>query len=221
MRIFILLGYFFGIIGLVHAGKGIPSSQAGIIRLSTLLDKSSGNASRFNLKIQPAFFWASVGLEGEYVATPKMTIALNLIGKLGSTTSSQNVYPIRQEEFLNSGYLAELTGRYYMTLSKRKITLAPFGFYVQASVGYSKLLYFDGSTRPFTLHTRTRPSTDPRTPNEFATPSPLVGGLGAGYQIELVPHTILANIYLGTQVNTDSKGVFISLFVSPSIGMMF
>jgi len=187
----------------------------------TNFTESGASASRFNIKVQPAFFWATLGIEAEYVLSPKMSIALNVLGKLGQTDSKKKVRAIKQEEFLENGYMAEIIGRYYIQLSKKKLILAPSGFYVQASIGYSKLLYFDGNTRPFTLHSRKRPSSDPRKPSDFSQPTPIIGGIGAGYQVELLPKKILANIALGAQTNLDDKGVFFSIYVSPSVGFMF
>ena len=124
---------------------------------------------------------------------------------------------MKQGEFYENGFLAELIGRYFIQLSKKKLVLAPSGFYVQASLGYSKLLYFDGNTRPFTLHTRNKDLKDPY----FHQPSPIIGGVGAGYQVELLPKKIIANLAIGAQTNIDTKGAFFSIYVSPSIGFMF
>lgn len=181
------------------------------------VSESSHSVSRFNVKIQPAIFWATLGVEAEYLVSPKMTIALNVLGKLGQTEPKNKIRPLNQGEFLENGFLAELIGRYFIQLSKKKLVLAPSGFYVQASAGYSKLLYFDGNTRPFTLHTRNRNIKDPY----FAEPTPIIGGIGAGYQVELLPKKIIANLALGAQTNIDTKGVFISIYVSPSVGFMF
>jgi hypothetical protein len=181
------------------------------------ITESTPSVSRFNIKIQPAIFWATLGLEAEYLVSPKITIALNVLGKLGQTEPKNKIRPLNQGEFLENGFLAELIGRYFIQLSKKNLVLAPSGFYIQASVGYSKMLYFDGNTRPFTLHTRYRNLKEPY----FYQPSPIIGGLGAGYQVELLPKKIIANLALGAQTNFDTKGVFISFYVSPSVGFMF
>lgn len=216
-RLYFLFSLAFCLYAKSFAGNGLDNYSY----TPTHLTESGASASRFNIKVQPAFFWATLGIEAEYVVSPKMSVALQVLGKLGQTDSKNKVRAIKQEEFSESGYMAEIIGRYFIQLSKKKLVLPPSGFYVQASVGYSKLLYFDGNTRPFTLHSRRRPSTDPRKPNDFSQPLPIIGGIGAGYQVELLPKKILANIAVGAQTNLDNKGVFFSIYVSPSVGFMF
>ena len=212
-RLYFLLFLIFSLISLSIAGNGIRRYSY----FSHQLNESSPSVSRFNVKIQPAIFWATLGVEVEYLVSPKVTIALNVLGKLGQTDRKNDIRPLKQGDFLNNGFLAELIGRYFIQLSKKKLVLAPSGFYVQASVGYSKMLYFDGSTRPFTLHTRNRNIKEPY----FYQPSLIIGGVGAGYQVELLPKKIIANLAVGAQTNFDTKGVFFCIYLSPSIGFMF
>jgi hypothetical protein len=195
-------------------------------RLSSFRLRDDGHGgpstSRFNLKIQPAFFWATIGLEAEYIVSAKMSVALNLVGKYAQMDAKNNIHNLEEQAFLDNGYMAELIGRYFITLSKRNLGLAPTGFYVQASVGYSKLLYFDGSVRPFSLHTRVRPQgSDVSSPSSFSQPQPFIGGIGAGYQLELLHNKVIANFLVGAQAGSDNKGIFLTFYVSPSIGMMF
>ena len=212
-RLYFLFCFTFILISLSFAGNGIKCYSY----FPHHLKEGTTSVSRFNVKIQPAIFWATLGIETEYLVSPKITLALNVLGKLGQTDPKNNIRPLKQGDFLNNGFLAELIGRYFIQLSKKKLVLAPSGFYIQAAVGYSKLLYFDGNTRPFTLHTRNRDLKDPN----FYQPSPIIGGLGAGYQVELLPKKIIANLAIGTQTNFDTKGVFFSIYVSPSVGFMF
>jgi len=212
-RLYFLFFLTFSLISLSFAGNGIQ----GYSYFPQQMEESSPSVSRFNVKIQPAIFWATLGLEAEYLVSPKITVAVNVLGKLGQTDPKNNIRPLKQGDFLDNGFLAELIGRYFIQLSKKKIVLAPSGFYIQASVGYSKLLYFDGNTRPFTLHTRNRNVKEPY----FYQPSPIIGGVGAGYQVELLPKKIIANLAVGAQTNIDTKGVFFSIYVSPSVGFMF
>jgi hypothetical protein len=212
-RLYFLIFLMFGSVSISYSCNGIVSYSY----FPHQLTENTPSVSRFNIKIQPAIFWATLGVEAEYLVSPKITIALNVLGKLGQTKPKNKIRPLNQGEFLENGFLAELIGRYFIQLSKKKLVLAPSGFYVQASVGYSKLLYFDGNTRPFTLHTRNRNLKEPF----FAEPTPIIGGLGAGYQVELLPKKIIANLAVGAQTNIDTKGMFFSIYVSPSIGFMF
>ena len=212
-RLYFLVFITFCLNSSLYAGNGLKSYSY----LPKHISDDGMSISRFNIKIQPAVFWATLGLEAEYVVSPKFTLALNILGKLGETDAKNNFRPIKKQDFLENGYLAELTGRCYIQLTKKKIALAPTGFYIQATVGYSKLLYFDGNTRPFTLHTRKRNINDPN----FKNPTPIIGSLGAGYQVELVPKKIIANLSILSQTNIDDRGFFLSIYISPSIGILF
>ncbi len=207
------------------AGEGqenLPPSKRPLSFRLLNAPNATPSASKFNVKIQPAFFWASVGLEAECVLSAKMSLALNIVGKYGQIDAKNNVHNLPKGSFLDNGYLVELIGRRFFTLNKRNLGLAPIGFYVQASVGYSKLLYFDGSVRPFSLHTRIRPSSsDVSDPSNFPQPQPFIGGIGVGYQIELLHNKVVGNISVGAQGSSDSHGIFMTLYMSPSLGMMF
>lgn len=202
-------------------GTGLTSYSASPSLLSNN-GTPAQKASKFNLKIQPAFFWASVGLEAELILSAKISVALNVVGKYGVMDGKNKTQGIRKEDFINQGFMVELIGRYYINLSKKNLSLAPLGFYVQASAGYNKLLYFDGSVRPFSLHTRFRTSPlDPSIQSDFPQPQPFIGGLGVGYQIELLRNKVIANLGAGAQANSDRQGLFFTIYVSPSLGMMF
>lgn len=181
----------------------------------------TGKTSRLNVKIQPAIYWVTGGIEAEYVLSAKASIALFGAYKYGGID-----YPVRKghqdQEYMRNGYMVELIGRYFITLNKRNLSLAPLGFYVQGFVGYNHLLYSDGSIRPFSLNTRKRPSTaEGEAGNDFTFPNPIGGGAGAGYQVELLKDKVIANLSLGLQANSDNRGIFFTFFASPSIGMMF
>ena len=201
------------------AGNGLQDNYLSKVSLFA----EGSHASRFNIKLQPAIYWSSLGLEAEYVISPKISAAINVIGKISGTNGKHAVKNNIElnENFFETGYMAEIIGRYYISLSKKNLTLAPHGLYVQAALGFSKLLYYDGSTRPFSLNTRHPNYFDSYGNTYFSKPSPLIGGIGAGYQVELLPNRVIANILLGSQVNSDSKGVFFTFYASPSVGLMF
>ena len=199
-----------------YAGTGLKYSNLGIKYIN-----DGSNASRFNLKLQPAFYWSSLGLEVEFVLSAKVTVALNIIGKVSGLDGSHAIKNKISDDFFKTGYLAELIGRYYIPLNKKKLTLAPSGFYIQAAVGFSKLLYFDGSTRPFSLNSRFPNNYDSYGNADYTELVPVIGGIGVGYQVELLPGKIIANMLIGSQTNIDSKGAFFTLYASPSVGIMF
>jgi len=202
------------------AGEGNPSENSGLF-LSRPLQMQDSKTKRFNIKVQPAIYWVTGGIEFEYVTSAKFSVAL-----FGAYKLSGVDYPVKKgyqgQDYMNDGYMAELLARYYITLNKRNIGLAPLGFYVQGFVNYSHLLYADGSVRPFSLNTRTRPSnSEGNQEDNFTFPNPMGGGIGAGYQVELLKNKVIANLTLGAQANSDNRGIFFTFFASPSIGMMF
>ena len=52
-----------------YAGNGIKSIA--------YINEGS-HASRFNIKVQPAIYWSSIGLEAEYVVSAKASLAINI-----------------------------------------------------------------------------------------------------------------------------------------------
>ncbi len=199
-----------------YAGTGLKYGKSGLTNI-----KEGSHASRFNLKLQPAFYWSSLGVEAEFILSAKVSIALNIIGKVSGLEGSHAIKNKISDDFFKTGYLAEIIGRYYIPLNKKKLTLAPSGFYVQAAAGFSKLLYFDGSTRPFALNTRFPNNYDANGNADYTELVPLIGSIGAGYQVELLPGKIIANMLIGGQTNFDSKGAFFTFYASPSVGIMF
>ena len=183
--------------------------------------QEGGPSSRFNIKFQPAFYWSSLGIEAEYVISPKLSLALNVIGKINGLDGSKSGNNNFDNNFLKTGYMAEVIGRYFIQLSKKSIVLPPTGFYVQASAGFSKLMYYDGSTRPFSLNTRFPNNYDEKGNADFTALVPFIGGVGTGYQVELLADKIIANFLVGVQTNIDLKGAFLTFYASPSVGFMF
>jgi hypothetical protein len=181
--------------------------------------KSQKEPSGLNVKFIPAFFWNSAGLEVEVPVANRLTVALSGYGKLGRTDSKKNNYVIPQEPFLENGYMVELAARYYPTLTPK-----PAGLYAQVAVNYGNLLYFDGTTRPFSINQRWRKleGNNLRNRSELKEFQPYGFSLGGGYQVMFVQRKIIANLGAGIQGNiAKSGGIGISVYVTPSIGIFF
>ena len=177
----------------------------------------SSSVNALNVKLMPAFFWSSLGVEVEYPINDAFSVGLNILGKIGRTDGKNVVFKIRPEEPQESAYRLELAAKYYLSKS------APIGFYGQFNVTYGNLLYFDGTNRPYTLHSKWKKfDSNIRKPTEIERPKDISLGIGAGYQLVVIPKKIIANIMVGTHLYLEqTNGMYPSFYVSPSLGYVF
>lgn len=180
------------------------------------LTPKPANPRGINIKLSPALFWNTLGLEFEFPFTKKLSASINLMGKLGRTDGRNTTFKVKEEAYLKDGYLGELSFRYYFAGK------APEGIYIQANFTYSNILYFDGTTRPYTLHNHWKDLNGLRTPADFPDLLPYSGGLGLGYQVVIIPEHLIGNLMLGAQSNIDQEGnPLLSVYLYPSIGFKF
>ncbi len=178
----------------------------------------------FNIKIQPAVYWGSLGLEMEFTIGHNISFGLNNIGRLGSLDLSPISNRLQTQDYQQNGLLSEIFFRYYLNGKDHKSHFAPAGFYIHANVGTNYIVNSDGTLRPFSIVTFTdkKVGDQNQTPQVFSRPQPYFGGLGFGYQVIIYPQHLIANIYLGTQANFNGENKFqLSLYISPSIGWLF
>lgn len=163
-----------------------------------------------NLKLSPAFYWKTIGAELEYVPTTHFSIGLNVYGKWG-VTRPEKIDETTKYNFLSDGLRAALAFKYYI------FNKAPEGLYVQANVAYTQLTYYNGSPIPYTLL-----NVGLHSGEIGVKPKPYSGGIGVGYQVIVIPNIIIANVMAGLQASVarDNK-VFMSVYVAPSIGVIF
>ena len=175
---------------------------------------ASYNKVGINFKAHSSLFNLTFGLESEYILSSRYTVGLILLAKMGDQQSDRNQNRIRQEDYLERGYLAEAYVRHYIKFKSNKRLKAPTGVYVQASLGYNSIIYFDGNTRPLTLHNRWKDLNETNNAS-LERPLPFIGGLGAGYQVLLIPKRIIGNLRVGVQGNVDSESqLFMSLYIA-------
>lgn len=167
-----------------------------------------------NVKLMPAAFANTLGLEFELPLKNASSIGLNIIGKYGRLDNPKIAKPV---DYFETGFRAELAYKYYFAQK------TPLGFYIQAFIGYTKLVYDNGNTRPFSLNLRNLDlNGDPRNDLEFKLPKPYTGGIGFGYQTILIKKRIIGNMMMGSQLGFDSANtIFYSLYISPSVGYVF
>ncbi|HEX8547114.1 MAG TPA: hypothetical protein VF691_09150 [Cytophagaceae bacterium] len=169
-----------------------------------------------NIKLSPAIFWKTAVVEFEYPLTSKITVGLNLLGKLGRTDEAKANAILKNENLVNNGLRAELAAKYYFKNE------APTGFYIQSNVAFGNLIYFDGNVRPYTLHNHWKKPTAEDPKGKLERPFPVSAGIGGGYQLVLLPKHIIGNLMLGVQGNMDQQNnFFVSIYVAPSLGYMF
>jgi hypothetical protein len=170
----------------------------------------------FNIKLSPAFFWNTASLELEYPVNGKFSFGLNLYAKLGSTGNGKATIKVREESFLKDGYLAEGLLRFYPG------GMAPEGIFIQGSATYGNLIYFDGNTRPYTLHNHWRKLQNVNSSVPIEKPKPFGGGVGIGFQTVIIPEHLIGCLVLGMQVNNDATNkTFYSIYLAPSLGFKF
>ncbi len=170
----------------------------------------------FNIKISPAFFWNTASIEFEYPLSTKFSVGVNIFAKLGSTGGGKNNIKVKEESFLKDGYLAEGLLRFY------PLAMAPEGIFIQGSLTYGNLIYFDGNTRPYTLHNHWRKLKNVNSSVPIEKPKPLGGGLGIGFQTVIIPEHLIGCLVLGVQANQDAGNkTFYSIYLAPSLGFKF
>ncbi|HTF81484.1 MAG TPA: hypothetical protein VL947_07160 [Cytophagales bacterium] len=167
-----------------------------------------------NLKLMPAVFASTLGIEFELPVKEASSIGINLLAKYGRFDNPRISKPV---DYFKTGYRIELAYKYYF--AKKGVT----GLYAQAFVAYTKLVYDNGNTRPFALALRDLGvNGDPRLNTEFKLPKPYTGGIGVGYQTKIIGNRIIGNIMLGSQLCIDGNDkLFFSLYISPSVGYVF
>ncbi len=174
------------------------------------------DGSGFNINVMPALFWNSFAVELEYPLHKTISIALNGTFKIGRTDGKRSNFRVNPADYLDNGYRLDLHVRYF------PVSHAPFGVYIAGFASYGQIVYFDGTTRPYSLLNRVKEKDDLRSPSNIVKPQPFGGGGGVGYQVILIPKHIIANFFFGVQTNIDGDNtIFLSGFVAPSLGILF
>jgi hypothetical protein len=177
--------------------------------------RKSYDGSGFAIKAMPALFWNSLALEAEYPVNRTFSIAVSGTFKLGRTDGPRSNFKVNPADYLDNGYRFELQVRYFLT------GFAPLGFYVSAYVSYGQIVYFDGTTRPYSLWNRVKEQDNLRSRSGISKPQPIGGGGGFGYQLMIIPKRVIANFFIGVQTNVDGDNtIFLSGYVAPSIGII-
>ena len=177
-----------------------------------------------NIKTMPAFFWDAVVFEIEYPITHSVSLGVNVLRKFGRTDGTSNrVFKIRPENFQNPNTSIEFAVKFYLPMSKDIGHNAPIGLYIQGNGSYNSLLFYDGTNRPFTMHSHWKKNKGLREPNPYDPPGNLSIGFGVGYQAIVIPGHIIANFMFGTQayITQNNNTLKPGFYLAPSIGYVF
>jgi hypothetical protein len=204
-------------IGLPSFGNNNQDSlSSGFIFPEHPKNDAEATKGGFNIKLSPAFFWKTIGLELELPLGKKFSVGVNLFGKVGRTDGKKSNFKVPDQDFLKDGLRAELALKYYFKPT------APEGFYLQANFAYNQIVYSDGTTKPYSINTHVRNERDTSFTGELLKPYPYSAGLGLGYQVVFIPKHVIGNIMVGVQGNMDSfNNPFLSFYIAPSIGYKF
>lgn len=199
-----------------------PQEDAGVRRADAI-------ASPVNVKLLPALFWNTVGLEVEVALSGSFTLGVAGHAKWGPTDADRNNLRLLDQSYYDAGYLVEVFGRYY------PLQPAPSGWYLQANAAHGNLLYADATTRPFTLLTlRDLPDQGSLT-RRVSESKPYAFGLGSGYQFMIPSARLIVNLMGGVQMgfwdsptapqedltrDTDGRP-YVFFYVAPSVGFYF
>lgn len=198
-----------------HAGDPVGLKSQEIVSMKV---PGSFRGAGPNLKLLPAIYWNTVGLEFE---VPAGLWSFGVMGmyKFNERFGNDKNFKVRPEDYQKSGFRAEVFGRYWYRGE------APAGLFVEGKVFYNTIIYFDGNPMPYTLYNRWKELDGLRAPTEISKPSPFGLGIATGIQIYVIQGVLVANIKGGLDLNQDNADngnkVFLSLYLQPSIGISF
>ncbi|QNL22020.1 hypothetical protein HZR84_08730 [Hyphobacterium sp. CCMP332] len=171
-----------------------------------------------NVKISPAIYWSTIGLEFE-MPMGMMTFGVAGMYKFNERFGNDKNFKVRPEDYQQDGFRAEIFGRYFFRGE------APVGLFFEGKLFYNTIIYFDGNPMPYTLYNRWKELDGLRSPNDIKKPSPFGLGGATGIQVMVVPNAIIANLKVGLDLNQDNSEnnnkLFLSIYLQPSIGITF
>ncbi len=171
-----------------------------------------------NIKISPALYWSTIGLEYE-IPMGMMTFGVAGMYKFNERYGNDKNFKVRPEDYQQDGFRAEIFGRYFFRGE------SPVGLFFEGKVFYNTIIYFDGSPMPYTLYNRWKELDGLRSPNEIRKPSPFGIGGATGIQVMVIPNAIIANLKVGLDLNQDNPDnnnkLFLTIYLQPSIGITF
>lgn len=193
---------------------GLNNSWAQEISKSSKTE-NSGSHKKFSIQTLPAFYLNTWSVDVNYHVSNAFTIGLSYASTLGNNAGGKQHYVIAQD-YTKNGMRLQLSGNYFF--SKK----APEGFYGHVQVSYNTIVYYDGTTRPFSLTNHREDVSSLGSGELLSNAKKLDMGIGIGYQAIVIPDHIIANILIGVQGNQTSENtLFINAYIRPTVGFIF
>jgi len=165
-----------------------------------------------NLKLMPALNVNTYGLAFEKPLTDRFSIEIMAGFKFSNSVKDGENAPTNDAN--KSGYLVDLTGKYYLGT-------APEGWYLSATAGASNIIYSNGTVRPYAFNLNTKSSNDFSTASSTPNPGVFRYNVGGGYQWIMSSRRLIANIGFGLGGYSNSNGSQFMLLFTPSVGYKF
>lgn len=208
--IFILL---FGLLGLSNswAQEDAKSPQLEQEKSKSL----SSPLKKLSIQTLPAFYLNTWSLDLNYRISKAFIIGLSYGSTLGNNDGGKQHYVVTQD-YTREGMRLQLSGNYFF--GKK----APKGFYTHLQVSYNTIVYYDGTTRPFSLTNHRKDVSSLASGDLLSNAKKVDIGIGVGYQAIVIPNYIIANILIGIQGNQTSEStLFMNVYIRPTIGFIF
>lgn len=179
---------------------------------TSIFPKFLQNAS---IQTLPAFYLNTWTVDVDYPISKSFTVGVSYATTLGKSMGGKQHYVIDQD-YTDDGMRLQLSGNYFF------MKKAPQGLYAHAQVSYNTIVYYDGTTRPFSLHSHRKDIFAISNGDLISKAKKMDMGVGVGYQAIIIPKHIIANILLGIQGNkTAENDLFINVYIRPTIGFIF
>lgn len=208
----VLLSFLSFTISLAQTGPGESSPKTSETNSSP---QSSSPLSGLNIQILPAFYLNTWAVDLNVPINNQITVGLSYSSTFGNNTGDKQHFVIAQD-YTKQGMRLQLSGKFFLSQK------APEGFYGHVQVSYNTLVYYDGSTRPFSLFNHRKDISGVGNGELVSQAKKVDMGVGFGYQAIIIPNHIIANMLVGIQGNQSSDNeLFMNIYIRPTIGFVF
>ncbi len=170
------------------------------------------------VRIVPAFFWNTIGIEFERQLKQKISVGLNTTLTFGRDIDNDRLIQANAQgsAILNQGIGIDL-------IIKKYFNKGFTGLFFSASASFNSIEYFNSDKKPYTLYNSLlRKTKDEILETNTNVTNSYGASLGIGYQMIMIPDHLIVNIESGIATYLTVTNVpFFSLYLAPSIGYKF
>jgi len=159
-----------------------------------------------NFKFCPAFIVNTYVFSYEKPFTDRFSLELAGGFKFASSPADGEATPAN--DAYKSGYLLDLTGRFYLGTAVE-------GWYLSATGGVSNIIYGNGTVRPYAYNLNSDKTSAATNPGIFRY------NVGTGYQWLMLSRKLIANIGIGVGGYSNTEGAKFQILLTPSVGYTF